>query len=55
MNSISPTEILTGITLAVSGWTLAKVIGLGEAVAVLKNRIDSCQQYHHPKKPNETE
>jgi hypothetical protein len=49
MNGISPAEILTGITLAVSGWTLVKVVALGEAVAVLKNRIDTCQDCHHPK------
>lgn len=36
---MSATEILTGITLAVSGWTLLKVIKLGEDVAVLKAKL----------------
>jgi hypothetical protein len=33
-------EILTAITLAVSGWTLIKVIGLGEKVATLTERTN---------------
>jgi hypothetical protein len=35
---MSAQEILTAITLAVSGWTLVKVIGLGEKVATLTER-----------------
>ena len=37
---MTPQEILTAITLAVSGWTLIKVIGLGEKVATLTERTN---------------
>jgi hypothetical protein len=35
---MTPQEILTAITLAVSGWTLVKVIGMGERLAALTER-----------------
>jgi len=36
---VNPTEVLTAITLAVSGWTLLKVIHLSEDVSAMRERI----------------
>jgi hypothetical protein len=35
----NPAEILTTITLAVSGWTLIKVIRQGEVLAALQQKL----------------
>jgi len=36
---ISPGEILQGIALGVSGWTLLEVISLGKKVASLETKV----------------
>lgn len=43
---MTPQEILTSITLAVSGWTLMEVIRLGKHFARLDQRFDDleCQK-----------
>jgi hypothetical protein len=37
--SLNPQEILTAITLAVSGWTLLRVIKLSENFAAIKQKL----------------
>lgn len=46
---MNASEILTTITLAVSGWTLIKVIGMGEKIAALSERTENlpCQTCNH--------
>jgi hypothetical protein len=45
---MTPADILTAITLGVSGWTLLKVIKLSEDVSAMRERVRNIDQ-NNPK------